>query len=610
MKRALNVVANSTSPIQKLICLSALLLISMFGSSQGHDLTTLFERTLGKESDDYDSTVVYCRKLEEKSDMVKLTYIGRSAQGRDIPMLIVSKNKVFDVPSVKNSSSIVLLVQACIHPGEPDGKDAGLMLIRDMITKPEMKALADKVVILFLPILNPDGYENKSMYNRCFQNGPLYRGTRTSAQNLNLNRDFSKLDSPEIKCWQTMYHQWNPDFFIDCHVTDGADYQYTVTYNFGIFGNMTPSVTDWAKNNYLNYITSEMEKAGKPISYYVEFKKMSDTRSGIASGIWGPMYADEYVSVTNRPAFLIETHMYKDYYSRVTNTYEIIRKSLIFLNKESSELKKLLASNDQYLSSEDYREKPFSLAFELSTDSVMTDFMGYDYQVTQSDISGGEWYKFDNRKPVTYKIPYYNKPVANVFCNLPEAYIIPVEWADIIERTSLHGIKISRLKNDLTLKATVSKLSNIVFENQSYEGHQRLQNFDVQETETERKYYHGSAIIVTSQPTVQVIAHLLEAKGPVSFLSWGFFNTCFQVKERPENYIIEVVAREMIKENPELLEELNSLKQRDTLFAKDQMAILDWFYNRSKYADKSLNEYPVGKIYDKDELKTILKSCE
>ena len=192
--------------MQKLICLLAVLLFSLGAYSQGHDLTTLFEKTHGKESDDYDSTIQFCKMLDEESDIVKLTSIGQSAQGRDIPLIIVNKDKVFDIRTIKNSESTVLLVQACIHPGEPDGKDAGLMLIRDIITKPEMKLLTDKVVILFLPILNPDGYENKSIYNRCFQNGPLYKGTRTSAQNLNLNRDFSKLDSPEIQNWQKMYH--------------------------------------------------------------------------------------------------------------------------------------------------------------------------------------------------------------------------------------------------------------------------------------------------------------------------------------------------------------------------------------------------------------------
>lgn len=596
--------------MQKVIYLSVFLFIQLLGFAQGSDFTTMFERTQGKESDDYESTIRYCKMLEDKSDMVKLTFIGQSAQGRDIPLLIVNRNKIFDVPSIKNSSSTILMIQACIHPGEPDGKDAGLMLIRDIITKPELKPLADNVVILFLPILNPDGYENKSIYNRYFQNGPLYKGTRTSAQNLNLNRDFSKLDSPEIQHWQAMYHQWNPDFFIDCHVTDGADYQYTATYNFGIFGNMTPAVTNWAKNNYLNYITSEMEKDGNPISYYVEFKKMSDTRSGIISGIWGPMYSDEYVSVTNRPAFLIETHMYKDYYSRVTSTYEILRKSLIFLNQEGSDLKKLLKENDQYLSSEAFRKKPFSLAFELSKDSVMIDFRGYNYQVTKSDLTGGEWHRFNNKKPVTYSIPFFNKPLPSVSCILPEAYIIPVEWADVIERTQLHGIKMHRLKNDLTINASISKLSNLTFETQPYEGRQRVQNFNIAEHEKEMKYLRGCAVVVTSQQMVQVIAHLLEAKGPVSYLSWGFFNTCFQVKERPENYIIEVVAREMVKENPRLLEELASLKKRNTSFASDQTAILDWFYNQSKYADKSLNEYPIGKIYSKETLNLLLQNCQ
>jgi hypothetical protein len=240
----------------------------------------------------------------------------------------------------------------------------------------------------------------------------------------------------------------------------------------------------------------------------------------------------------------------------------------------------------------------------------MIDFRGYDYQVTKSDLTGGEWHRFNNKKPVTYSIPFFNKPLPSVSSTLPEAYIIPVEWADVIARTQLHGIKIHRLKNDLIVNASISKLSNLVFEPQPYEGRQRIQNFNIAEHEKEMKYLRGSAVVVTSQPMVQVIAHLLEAKGPVSYLSWGFFNTCFQVKERPENYIIEVVAHEMVKGNPRLLEELDSLKKRNTSFASDQTAILDWFYNQSKYADKSLNEYPIGKIYSKETLNLLLQNCQ
>lgn len=591
------------------IILFVILLTGFNSFSQKPELVTLFEKTNGLESPNYDSTISFCKELEKASGMVKLAYIGKTAQGRDIPFVIVNKGKIFDIQSVKNSSKTILLIQACIHSGEPDGKDAGLLLIRDIITKPELLSLLDKVTILFLPMLNPDGHENNSIYNRVFQNGPRERGCRTSAQNLNLNRDFSKADSPEIKSWLKMYHQWNPDFFIDCHVTDGADYQYIITYNFGIFGNMTPSVTHWAKDIYLSYIENEMKKFSKPISYYVEFNKISDPKSGIISGIWGPMYSDEYVSVNNRPAFLIETHMYKDYHTRVINTYELLKQSIILLNKESTNLKKILKENDEFVSSKEFRKQPFNLTFELSHDSIMIDFLGYEYQIVKSDISGGDWSIFDNKKPVTQRIPFFNKPIPKVQCIIPEAYIIPVEWLDVIERIRLHGIKVKRLKEDLSIKTQMGKLSNIVYENQPFEGHTRMQSFDIHEFEDIRIFHKGSAVIETSQPTAQLIAHLLEANGPVSFLSWGFFNTCFQVKEKPEDYIIEVIARNMIKNDPQLLSELNELKKQDPEFSKNSSAILNWFFNKSEFADKSLNVYPVGKIYNSQELFNILKSC-
>ena len=596
--------------MRSIILLCAVFLVGFNCFSQPADLLTWFEKTNGLESPNYDSTVLFCKELEQASGMVKLAFIGKTAQGRDIPFLIVNKDKKFDVQAVKNSAKATLLIQACIHPGEPDGKDAGLLLIRDILTKPELLSLLDNVTILFLPMMNPDGHENNSIYNRVFQNGPREKGCRTSAQDLNLNRDFSKADSPEIKSWLKMYHHWNPDFFIDCHVTDGADYQYIITYNFGIFGNMTPGVTRWAKDTYLSFIEKQMKKFSKPISYYVEFNKTSDPESGIISGVWGPMYGDEYVSVTNRPAFLIETHMYKDFRTRVINTYELLKQSIVLLNKESANLKKILRENDEFISSAEFRKQPFSLTFELANDSVMIDFLGYDYRVVKSEISGGDWTIFDNRKPLTLKIPFFNKPVPKSQCIIPEAYIVPVEWIDVIARTRLHGIKMKCLKEDLSITAQMDELSNIVYEDKPFESRIRVQSFDAQEFSDKRKFPKGSVIIETAQPTAPLIAHLFEAKGPVSFLAWGFFNSCFQVKERPENYILEIIARDMIKKNPGLLPELNELKKQNPEFAKDPSAILDWFFNRSEFAAKSLNVYPIGKIYNRQELLDILQFCE
>jgi len=219
--------------------------------SQNTKLETFFETSNYLETPTYDKTIEFCKLLEKSSPWVRYQSFGKSPQGHDLPLLIIDKSSNFDAVKLRKSGKLILLIQACIHPGEPDGKDAGFMLIRDLITKPEMQNLLNQVSILFIPIMNVDGHQRFGQFNRINQNGPKEMGWRTTAQNLNLNRDYIKADSPEIQAWLTLYNQWIPDFFIDCHVTDGADYQYTATYGLEIFGNMQPALTSWTKNIYL-----------------------------------------------------------------------------------------------------------------------------------------------------------------------------------------------------------------------------------------------------------------------------------------------------------------------------------------------------------------------
>ncbi|MCK4657398.1 MAG: peptidase M14, partial [candidate division Zixibacteria bacterium] len=200
-----------------------------------NDLTTYYEKSNFLETPRYDETVAFCKLLEAESPFVKYTSFGITPQGRELPLLIVDKSESFAPPT---DDRIVLLVIACIHPGESDGKDAGLVLIRDLIRDDSLTKQFDDVVLLFIPIFNVDGHERFGPYNRINQNGPLEMGFRVTAQGYNLNRDFLKADSPEMRAWLKLFREWLPDFFIDCHVTDGADYQYTITYGLETHENM------------------------------------------------------------------------------------------------------------------------------------------------------------------------------------------------------------------------------------------------------------------------------------------------------------------------------------------------------------------------------------
>jgi hypothetical protein len=315
-----------------------LLLISVSSFAQTDEWATFYERSGKKETPRYRETMDFCRRLAMSSDWVHMTAFGKSGMGRDLPLLIIDNHGLSNPDAIKASGKIILLIQACIHPGESEGKDAGMMLIRDLVIRKQFPGLLDRVSILFIPIFNVDGHERFGPYNRINQNGPEEMGWRVTATNLNLNRDYLKADAPEMQAWLKMFNTWMPDFFIDTHTTDGADYQYVLTYQMELYGDMDPGLTDWSKNSFLKDWSGQLEKAGFPVFPYIEFRNWHNPESGIEMSVGPPMLSQVYTSLRNRPGLLLETHMLKPYEQRVSATYEALKISIGILGKESVNL--------------------------------------------------------------------------------------------------------------------------------------------------------------------------------------------------------------------------------------------------------------------------------
>jgi len=560
------------------------------------ELVTYYEQSGFRETPRYDETVRYCKSLANASPWLQFSFFGESPQGRGLPLLTVDKDRRFK-PAAAKKRKAVLLIQACIHAGESDGKDAGLMLLRDIAVQKNFPGLLDHVTVLFIPIFNVDGHEHFGPYNRINQNGPKEMGWRVTAQNLNLNRDYLKADSSEMKSWLRLFQKWLPDFFIDCHVTDGADFQYAITYALEIRGNMDADLTAWVRNNYLDQMEKLMEGSGFPVSPYVFFRKRHDVRSGLVTWVAGPRFSQGYTAIQNRPGLLIETHMLKDYKTRVTGTYEMLKNTLVILNSEYDRLMRLNREADARTAEAEFRKEPFALRFRPLPDSTVMDFLGVDYEKTHSGLTGGDWFKFGS-DPVTYKIPFFGRWEPSVTVELPEAYIIPPQWTDVIERLALHGIKTYRLKHDARIKVNSYRFDNASWNNKPYEGRFPLK-YDVEEYTETRVFPRGSAIIDMNQRSARAAAHILEPHGPDSYVFWGFFNTIFEQKEYTEDYVMEEMARQMLDEDPGLRDEFDQWREDNEDSAENPRQILNWFYMHTPYWDERINVYPVGRIMNR-----------
>lgn len=558
-------------------------------SQTNDEWQTYFEKLNYLKTPLYEETMEYFKKLAGHSDYAEMLTFGVSPQGRDLKCLIVSKDKTFTPEECKVSGKPIILNINGIHSGEIEGKDASMMLLREILITKEKEWMIDNVILLVIPIFSVDGHERFGKYNRINQNGPEEMGWRTTAQNLNLNRDWMKADAPEMKAMLKLFSDWLPDFIIDNHTTNGADYQYTITFGIEYFQSHYPEMENFIKTDFTPYLHNKMNEAGFLSYRYVAMKEWNKgLESGIVDAPALPRFSTGYAALQNRPALLVETHMLKPFKERVFATKATIEAVIEFFSENGKRLIEINRRSDNSSFSK------IPLQFKLSDKSITVPFKGIKSYKEKSEISGAEKIVFTGEK-TDMEVKLFNDVKVTKEVSLPRFYIIPAEWSFIIGRMKLHGIVIDTLKEEKIFNVKRYRFTDVKLSQTSYEGRQRV-SFTQNEYYEKIKVYAGSFLINTKQRVAKVIVHLLEPEGDDSFIKWGFFNSIFEQKEYFESYVMENIAEEMIKENPHLLREFEEKLSSDEKFRNDPYARLNFFYERSPYYDSQLNVYPVMRV--------------
>jgi murein tripeptide amidase MpaA len=554
------------------------------------------EKTDYRETPRYDETIAFSQKLDAASPLIRFTSFGKSGEGRDLPLLIAAEGGTFTPEAVRQAGKVVVLIQACIHAGEPDGKDAGFALLRDIAITKTLSHLLDHTVVLFIPIYNTDGHERFGPYNRINQNGPAEMGWRATQTGLNLNRDYMKADTPETRAWLRLWTAWNPDLFIDCHVTDGADYRYNVTYQYEHYENSPASVRNWMKAA-LARIVPATESEGNLLAPYMEFRDNRDFSKGIDNFIGSPRFSTGYTPLRNRPGLLIETHMLKDYRSRVRGTYDLLRFTLEEVNRDYQSLLRAgrIADEETIAMGRSYDPaRRYPIRFELTDKATPFQLKAVESRRELSDVSGAVRVVF-GKKPVDLTVPLYDDARVTVAVAPPLYYIVPVQWTSVIDVLAAQGLRLQRLAAPLTLEVESYRFSEAKWADAPFEGHV-MPSFKSTPVKEQRKFPAGSVVVSMAQPAAQVALGLLEPDAPDSLVAWGFFNAIFEQKEYAENYVLENLAREMLAKDENLRREFEQRVATDPKFAASARQRLQFFYERSPYWDRQLNLYPVGRI--------------
>jgi len=558
---------------------------------------THFEISKMTESPDYENTLKYFQKFEDGTPYVKIQTIGITPQRRELKVIIVSKDKAFTPELAKRTSKAILLIQNCIHPGEVEGKDACMILLREILITKEKEHLLDNVILLIIPVLNIDGHERLSPFNRPNQNGPKKMGWRTNSLNLNLNRDYLKADSSEMRSFLNLFNNWLPDFMIDNHTTNGADYQYHVTYGIETHQNIDRNLVKWIKEKYLPYLINKVEADGFITGPYMEFKA-GTIESGIVDLPAPPRLSHGYCAAQNRVCLLVETHSLKPFGNRVFSTLSMMKHTLAYVNKNFKELVSLNLQADKapiknYL----VEKRLFPLVLTGNGKFENFHFKGFQWYDEYSAITGNAVRKYTN-KPIKIDIPIYNQAKSAKKISVPYAYLIPKQFQNIIDVLKFHHIQIDEIGAARKIKVEKYRFLNVKFNQHPYEG-RHLLSFSCDGFDDNVDVEAGTFLVRTNQRALRIIVNLFEPEAPDSFVNWGFLNAFFERKEYAEAYVMEPYAQMMLKKDAALRDEFNNRIASDESFRNNPDARLDFFYRRSPFYDKGEKVYPIMRVMNK-----------
>ncbi len=551
---------------------------------------TPFEKSNGKRSATYFEAVKWYKDLDKNSPKISVKEMGPTDSGYPLHLVMISADGKFDPITWHQQKKAVLLINNSIHPGEPDGIDASMMLVRD-IANNKIK-LPENVALAFIPVYNIGGCLNRNSYTRANQNGPDEYGFRGNAQNLDLNRDFTKSDSKEARSFAQIFHFLNPDIFIDNHVSDGADYQHTMTLITTQYDKLGPSLGKWLKESFEPQLYKGMLSKGWDMVPYVNFET-TDFDKGMEIFSDPPRYSSGYAALFNTLAFIPETHMLKEYSQRVKSTYDLM---VTFIEQSGIHAKDII---DQRVKANNAIVNQQMFPLRWNADSIKYDeiqFKGYETGYAKSDATGLQKMFYDHNKPFTKKIRYFNVCNPADLIKKPVAYIIPQGWWPVIDLLKLNDVIVKQLEKDSNISVSVYHIDEYKSFTRPYEKHHKNYAVKTSVRKETNHFLKGDFLIELNQPANRYIVEMLEPTGDDSFFAWNFFDAILQQKEGYSDYRWEDIAADVLKKDPGIKEKLEAKKVADPKFAANSAAMLNFIYENSAYYEKAYLRYPVYRI--------------
>ncbi|WP_194851063.1 M14 family metallopeptidase [Nonlabens antarcticus] len=549
---------------------------------------TPFEKGNGNQTATYEECIDFYKSLAADFGSVTIEEIGLTDFGKPLHVIHFS-NSAIDWKS-PNENKVKILINNGIHPGESDGIDATMMLMRDLATG--VLKVDKNVIFSSIAIYNVGGSFNRNSSTRTNQNGPESYGFRGNARNYDLNRDFIKADSRNARAFAQVYHKIKPDIFIDNHVSNGADYQYTLTHLFTQHNRLGAAAGNYVHNSFQPALEQALESRSLDITPYVNVHNQSPDK-GFSQFMDYPRYSTGYTSLWNTIGLMVETHMLKPYQDRVLGTKAIMEEVIKIGSADIKNLKK--ARQESFTAFQNLKYYPINFEVDKSKADTLN-FKGYESLNEVSDLTGNKLTTYDRTQPYNRKTPFYNYFKAKDSIRIPEYYVVPQGRWEVIELLRLNNIIMKPLTKDSIMTVSEYSIKDYKTASSAYEGHYPHNDVVVKETSKKAGFLQSDVLVPTAQPGIKYIIETLEPAAPDSFFKWNFFDAILQQKEGFSAYVFESTAKQMLAEDPILKKKFDSLRKVDKDFARSNNAQLNWLHERSKNYEKAFLTYPIYKL--------------
>jgi len=551
----------------------------------GDPRSTPFEKEGMNRTPRYAEMIAWLEELAERAPEVKLVSWGTSPQGRELWMAVVSATGAETPAALHEGGRAVVWIQGALHGDEPEGKDAGSMLARDLAAGGSLRPLLEKASLIFVPVVNPDGHERFSRYGSFGQRGPEETGRRNNSRNLDLDLDFLKADAVEVRALLAAWQVWQPDLILDVHSRRATDDQYDITWGYNGPHTYAANGAAWLDTYLTPSATRDLEAHGHTPGELVRWVDPEFPEQGRREAVLGPETAVGYAGARRLPAVRVETQGFRSYERRVLGTRVLLETTFRAAGNHGREL--------QGAEEADARARPRTFVLEWGdalTEGRTLPFKGETSVTNLSPVSGGTWMEWQGMvRDVDILRVSVTEPIRSV--SSPRAWWVAAGWEDVVALLEIHGVEVERGQDAVTVEGAAYRFDSIEWGDGPRQGRWSVQATPIV-ARGPVEIPEGAVRIPSDQPLATLAALLLEPSCPQSLFAWGFFNGIADGNGEVPVTVLEPTAIRMVQDDPEVAREFRR-RLRDPEFMGDESARRFWLYRQTPYFDERWMVLPV-----------------